>query len=59
MKKIIILKKNKNWLYCKSIDDNCEGWIKESEICDPIETTHKIITKSTLVFENQILNQNF
>ena len=23
--KIIILKKNKNWLYCRSIDDNCEG----------------------------------
>ena len=57
--KIIILKKNKNWLYCRSIDDNCEGWIKESEICDPIETTHTIITKCTLVFDKPDIKSKF
>lgn len=49
--KIKILKREKKWLFCKSLQDNSEGWLVEKDICDPIDTTHNIASKSAIVFE--------
>ena len=47
--KIEVLKKNKNWFFCKALKDQYEGWIKSSNVSDLFETNYKVCVLKTNV----------
>lgn len=51
--KIEILDELSDWLFCKSLTDNCSGWLKKKDTGSLPQATHKVISKRSFIFEDK------
>lgn len=47
-----VLKRYKDWIFCKLTTDNYEGWLKFKNLSMTFKTTHFVITPRTIITKN-------
>ena len=50
--KVTILDEHLDWVYCKLVTDNYCGWIKKNSLGQLKKATHRVINKSTFIYNS-------